>query len=148
MRPPHIVAVHAFFTDQDGRTLLIRRANTGYMDGWFGVPAGHVEPLEFVGAALVREMQEEVGVVVPGYPELMPVHVMHRLKPDDFRIDYFYVIKKWQGEIHNNEPEKCSEMLWAEPKNLPEKVIPYIRFALEKIQAGEMFSEFVEPERE
>lgn len=146
MRPPHIVAVHAFFIDENNRILLIKRANTGYMDGWFGVPAGHVELLEFVGSALVREMQEEVGVAVAGYPELLPAHVMHRLKPDDFRIDYFYMIKKWQGEIRNNESEKCSEMLWVEPEDLPEKMIPYIRFAWEKIQAGEIFSEFVEPE--
>ena len=145
MRPPHLVAVHAFFIDPQGQVLLIQRANTGYMDGWYGVPAGHVEENQFVSQSMTRELLEEVG----GRPSvdtfLEPAHVMHRLKPGDERIDYFYVLSSWDGELLNNEPEKCTGLFWFSPDELPEKMIPYIRHAWEKIQIGEKFSEFLEP---
>jgi len=146
MRPPHVVAVHAFFVNQNGQVLLIERANTGYMDGWFGVPAGHVEEGEFASQSLVRELLEEVGVRPLRNDVLEPAHVMHRLKTGDERIDYFYLFSSWEGELSNMEPEKCAGLTWFLPDELPEKMIPYIRHAWEKIQAGESFSEFSEPD--
>ncbi len=136
-----LVAVHAFFII-DEKVLLSERANTGYMDGFFSVPAGHVEKGESIWSAMKREIQEEVGVTIDHEHE--PIHVMRRAKSDEDRIDYFFVIKKWSGELQNTEPEKCSGIEWYELKNLPDNTIPYIRFALEQIEKERMFSEFEE----
>ncbi len=116
------------------------------MDGWYGIPAGHVEELEFASESLTREIQEEVGVILKNHQT--PVHVMHRLKMNDFRIDYFYLIREWEGKLQNCEPDKCSELVWVPSENLGDHVIPYIQFAWEKILEGEKFSEFTEPEVE
>ena len=80
------VAVHLFFF-QDERVLLLRRFNTGWQDGKYSVPAGHVEAGESVTAAAIREAGEELGVCLK--PEMLEViHVMHR-KSNDERVDFF-----------------------------------------------------------
>ena len=38
------------------RLLLSKRLNTGFKDGLFGIPAGHLNPGEGVVAAAVREV--------------------------------------------------------------------------------------------
>ncbi|WP_256977438.1 NUDIX hydrolase [Microbacterium sp. Yaish 1] len=50
----------AVVTDGDGRTLLVRKRGTER----FMAPGGKPEPGESAGAALVRELHEELGVVV------------------------------------------------------------------------------------
>lgn len=55
---------------------------------------------------------------------------MHR-KSDDERIDYFVIIDKWNGDVHNCEPHKCDNLLWCNMNNLPKETIPYIKRAIE-----------------
>ena len=42
--------------------LLMRRAGTGFCDGQYSVPTGHVDGNEPLTHAMVREAKEEVGV--------------------------------------------------------------------------------------
>lgn len=44
----------------DGRVLLMRQAGSGYDDGEFSLPAGHVDGGEDVKTALVRELAEKL----------------------------------------------------------------------------------------
>lgn len=139
-----LVAVHAFFI-KDGKILLLRRKNTGYMDGFYSVPAGHVDGEETIWKAMVREAFEEVAVKLDPDSELDPVHVMHRTKTnDEERIDYFYKIENWNGELENAEPEKCDHLRWFELDGLPEKIIPYVKLGIEKVKSSAVFSEFDE----
>ncbi len=47
--------------EKDGKILLIRRANTGWRDGEYGFPAGHVEANETFLETCVHETKEEGG---------------------------------------------------------------------------------------
>ena len=47
---------------KEGKILLIRRKGTGYRDGWYSMPSGHLEKGEAISAAAVREAREEVGI--------------------------------------------------------------------------------------
>lgn len=138
-----LVAVHAFFI-KDEQVLLLKRANTGYMDGCFSVPAGHVDGGESIWKAMQREIREEVDVVVKKAHQ--PIHVMHRTDKSkgEERIDYFFLIKDWKGLTKIGEIEKCSALEWFKLWQLPDNIIPYIKFALEKVQDGVLFSEFEE----
>ncbi len=136
-----VSAVHLFLV-RDGRVLLVRRCNTGYEDGNYSVPAGHLDGDEEVVAAAAREAWEEVGIAVDR-GDLRVVGVMHRRaeagRMGDERIDFFLEASRWQGEVGNREPGKCDELVWAAPERLPANVIPYVRRALENWRRGVWF---------
>ena len=108
--------------------LLLLRADTGYMDGYWAVPAGHVERGESVLAAAVRELKEEVGIDVDP-SDLQPVTAMHRTggngDPIDERVDFFFVTEKWSGEPRLMEPDKAADLDWYPLDNLPDPVVPH-----------------------
>jgi 8-oxo-dGTP pyrophosphatase MutT (NUDIX family) len=139
MRNKLPVAVHLFFL-RDKQILLLRRFNTGYEDGNYSVVAGHVDAGESVMQAAIREAREEVGIILEP-ADIQIVHVMNR-KSDDERIDFFMAVRHWVGEITNNEPQKCDELSWATMDSLPYNIIPYVKYGLEKYQAGVFYSEF------
>lgn len=120
--------------------LMSRRFNTGYEDGKYSLPAGHVEAGETLTAALAREVGEEIGLVLNlKYTEL--VHVMHR-RHNDIRVDYFFTCQKYSGIPTNLEPDKCDDIRFFPVKNLPDNTIPYIRHAIACVRRGEIYSEF------
>lgn len=120
-------AVHLIFI-QDQQVLLSCRANTGYMDGFFSVIAGHIEPGETIALAAMREAREEAGLTLqPG--DIETVQVMHRRDGEE-RIDFFLRVHTWLGEITNAEPHKCTGLAWFPLDALPENTVPYVRQAL------------------
>lgn len=133
------VTVHLFFIRGD-QILVARRANTGYRDGEYSVPAGHLDGGETVRAAAAREAEEEVGVRIEA-EDIRFSSVMHRIEGDE-RVDFFVRIQKWQGEIVNAEPDKCDELRWVDMDDLPEKIIPYVRQAIQNHREGIVFEEF------
>ena len=134
-----ILSLYVIFI-KEGETLLLRRQNTGYEDGNYGLPAGHADGDESARDGACREALEEVGVVVKPR-DLEFVHVMHRRQEDE-RVDIFFSVKKWEGEPKNTEPHRCDDVSWFAFDKLPENTIPYIRQALEATQKGIKYSEF------
>lgn len=128
---------------QAGKILLLRRYNTGYEDGKYSVAAGHFESGETATQCLIREAEEEIGIVLS--PEDVEMaHVMHRnsgTAENGNRMDVFFVARKWTGDITNKEPNKCDDVSWFGLDNLPENIIPYIWHALECIRQGDHYSE-------
>jgi 8-oxo-dGTP pyrophosphatase MutT (NUDIX family) len=139
MRAKFPVTVHLLFFREE-QVLLLLRCNTGYRDGEYSVPAGHLDGNETVMAAAIREAEEETGLRLDS-ANLVFSSIMHRNEGEE-RVDFFIRVLKWQGEPVNAEPEKCGELRWAEIKNLPENTIPYVRKALENYRSGITFDEF------
>jgi ADP-ribose pyrophosphatase YjhB (NUDIX family) len=119
--------------------LLMLRANTGYMDGFWAVPAGHVERGESALEAAVREVREEVGVEIDP-ADLVPVTAMHRTggngDPIDERVDFFFTASKWSGEPRLMEPEKADALEWFALDKLPEPRVPHEARVLREMQSG------------
>ena len=134
-----ILSVYLIFI-KDGKVLLLRRQNTGYEDGNYGLVAGHADGNESARDAACREALEEAGVRLNAN-DLVPAHFMHRRQADE-RFDVFFKAGEWQGEIKNTEPEKCDDLSWFPLDDLPANTIPYIRQALECIQKSKVYSQF------
>lgn len=128
---------------QDDKILLLKRANTGYFDGSYSLPAGHFEADEPATVVAAREAKEEIGVIIDPH-NLQLKHTLHRLSDIPVRherIDLFFETDTWQGDATNAEPDKCSEILWIEAERLPENVVPEVKQALQHIKKGQIYSE-------
>ena len=115
MRAKFPVTVHLLFF-RENQLLLLRRYNTGYEDGNYSVPAGHLDGGETVRMAAIREAHEEVGVHID-LDDIAFATVIHRKSDDTLsgtgeRVDFFVHIKNWAGELVNAEPEKCDQLRW------------------------------------
>ncbi len=122
--------------------LLQRRCNTGYKDGEYGIPSGHVEKGESFTKALIREIKEEIGITLKPQ-NLEVIHVMHRKSEmEEERIDTFFIAHKWKNEIQNMEPHKCDDLSWFPLNNLPDNTINYIRFVFKQIKNKIFYSEY------
>jgi ADP-ribose pyrophosphatase YjhB (NUDIX family) len=139
MRAKFPTTVHLFFFRGD-EILLLRRFNTGYRDGEYSVPDGHLDGGETVMAAAAREAGEEVGVQID-LAALAFSSVMHRNEGEE-RIDFFVHVRAWEGELFNAEPDKCDELRWTCVNALPANIIPYVQRAIENHQGGVRFDEF------
>ena len=139
MRARFPVTVHLLFL-RDAKILLLRRYNTGFRDGEYSVPAGHLDGGETVMAAAAREAAEEVGLLIEP-DELSFSSVMHRNEGEE-RVDFFVYVHNWNGEPVNNEPNKCDDLHWEEITALPANMIPYVRQAIQNHIEGIRFDEF------
>ncbi|MGH8246201.1 MAG: NUDIX hydrolase [Gammaproteobacteria bacterium] len=139
MRARFPATVHLLFM-RENQILLLRRFNTGYADGLYSVPAGHLDGDETVMAAAAREAEEEIGVRIEA-GEIVFSSVMHRNEGDE-RVDFFVRVPVWRGEPVNAEPEKCDDLRWADAHALPENMVPYVRRAIQNDRDGVHFDEF------
>jgi 8-oxo-dGTP pyrophosphatase MutT (NUDIX family) len=130
--------VHLLLLNRDGQVLFGRRQNTGFEDGAWHVPSGHLEAGESVVQALIREAKEEIGVTIdPEHVEF--AHIMHNSSGGG-RAAFFFTVHRWGGVPENREPEKCSELHWFPLDALPDRLIDYCRVALSHIADGQAFS--------
>ncbi|HCT77025.1 MAG TPA: NUDIX hydrolase [Micromonosporaceae bacterium] len=133
------IDLHLILRDTQGRVLLGMRQNTGWADGRYGLPSGHLEDGEAATAGTAREAEEEVGVLVKT-ANLRLVHVMHH-RTDSGRMALFFEAHDWSGDIRNMEPEKCAGWGFYNPAALPGEAVAYIAQALAHIASGESYSE-------
>jgi 8-oxo-dGTP diphosphatase len=134
-----VPAAYVVLRRDDGHVLLLLREGTGWMDGHWAVPAGHVEALESVFAAALREAREEAGVTIDP-ADLEPLCVMHRTHPGhdpiDERVDFFFTASRWSGEPRLMEPDKASALDWFALDKLPEPVVPHEQQVLDALRRG------------
>jgi len=134
-----VADVHLFLI-KDNKILFLLRENTGYMDGYYHVPAGHLDGEEKIASALIREAKEEIGIAIE--PEdIKFVHIMHN-KSNNERVAFFFEVKKWHGYIKNMEPDKCGRLAWFPLNKLPENIVPYAKKSIEYYLKGINFSHY------
>ena len=125
---------------EDGKVLLQRRFNTGFADGQYGVPSGHMDGNETPREGCAREVQEEINIIIE--PEdLRIVHSGYR-RMEDERFDFYMMTDQYVGEIKNMEPHKCNDLSWFPLDDLPKNTVDYIRVALEHIKNETQYSEY------
>jgi len=137
-RHKSIIAVYLILREGP-KTLLLQRANTGYRDGQYGLPAGHVDAGEPIIDAMVREAKEEINIDIHS-DHLQLVHVRDRNADDGHRVDFFFTCSKWHGRPENAEPHKCSDLTWHDHRDEQLDIIPYIKEVLNHTDTREIYS--------
>lgn len=136
-RPRVIVDVNLLIVRR-GQILLGRRFGTGFADGQYSVPAGHLELGESVVLAAIREAKEELSIDLS--PDAVRfVQVMHNSYGIG-RLAFFFEVKRWEGDIVNMEPHKCDDLRWFDTGGLPANMIPYIREAVDHYLCGRVLT--------
>ena len=94
----HVVA--AVISGGDGRILMAQRPPGKVYEGYWEFPGGKIEPNETAAAALVRELNEELGITVEtAYPWITRryMYAHARVALHFFRVTHFC------GELHARE---------------------------------------------
>ena|SRR3990167_5704611 len=129
---------------KNNKIAFVLRSKTEWMNGYYGLPSGKVEKGESFTACALREAKEEIGINIDP-KDLTYVHTVHRHEPSSFAVewvDVYFEATSWIGEPKNAELHKHSELAWLDPGNLPDNIVPSVRFALEQIKQGKIYSEY------
>ncbi len=139
MRDLFPVVVHALLLRR-GAVLLLRRAGTGYLDGWYALPGGHLQRGEGIVECAVREVREETGIVLVA-SQLRPGAVMPYRFKDNQGIDFIMMCDAFIGEPRIAEPDRADDLGFWPVDALPHNTVPFIRHTLELGENGEWFLE-------
>ena len=106
--------------DADGRVLLAQRPQGKPMAGLWEFPGGKVEDGETPEQSLIRELQEELGVVVKE-DCLAPLTFASHAYPDFHLLMPLYVCRRWEGKVTATEGQKLA---WVKPNRLRDYEMP------------------------
>ncbi len=114
LSPPLFPVVAVALVDADGRILVQQRPEGKPMAGLWEFPGGKVEPGETPEAALIRELEEELGIVVPVACLAPATFASHPIGARHLVL-LLYVCRKWQGRV---EARHASALKWVRPVEL------------------------------
>ena len=123
-------AIHMIIT-KDNKILVQKRKGSKLWPGYYALPAGHIDEGENQYEAMVREAKEELGVIMDPADIINSYVVLRRNYFDidgkklENYIDYYFEINNYIGEAKIMEEDKCDELIWVDPNNLPEPFINY-----------------------
>ena len=122
--------------NEKDEVLLALRKNTGYNDGNFELPGGHVEAEEDLMQAMIREAKEELGIKLKR-EDLKIAHILHRYKAN--RLNFIVSACNYEGTLKIGEPDKCEKLEWFDLKNLPDNIEEKSRKVLKEIEKGFLY---------
>lgn len=106
--------------DPDGRVLLAQRPSGKSMAGLWEFPGGKVEPGETPEAALIRELEEELGIqtwnscLAPLTFASHAYDTFHLLMP-------LFACRRWQGIV---QPREGQQLAWVRACDLRDYPMP------------------------
>jgi 8-oxo-dGTP diphosphatase len=106
--------------DADGRVLIAQRPAGKPMAGLWEFPGGKVESGERPEQTLIRELKEELGVVV-NENCLAPLAFASHAYPDFHLLMPLYVCRRWEGTVTAAEGQ---QLAWVRPNRLRDYDMP------------------------
>ncbi|MGB1235229.1 MAG: (deoxy)nucleoside triphosphate pyrophosphohydrolase [Planktomarina sp.] len=106
--------------DVDGRVLLAQRPEGKSMAGLWEFPGGKVEAGETPEAALIRELEEELGINT--WESCLAPLAFASHSYDDFHLLMpLFACRKWDGIPH---PKENQTLKWVKPRDFSEYSMP------------------------
>jgi 8-oxo-dGTP diphosphatase len=106
--------------DSDGRVLLAERPAHKTMAGLWEFPGGKVEPGERPEQTLIRELKEELNIVVDEAC-LAPLTFASHAYEDFHLLMPLYVCRRWSGIVR---PREGQRLAWVRPNRLKDYKMP------------------------
>ncbi len=106
--------------DADGRVLIAQRPAGKSMAGLWEFPGGKVEDGEAPEASLIRELQEELGIVV-NEACLAPLTFASHAYRNFHLLMPLYVCRRWEGQVTAQEGQTLA---WVKPNRLRDYEMP------------------------
>jgi 8-oxo-dGTP diphosphatase len=106
--------------DADGRVLIAQRPQGKSMAGLWEFPGGKVETGERPEQSLIRELKEELGIIVKEEC-LAPLTFASHLYPDFHLLMPLYVCRRWEGIVAAQEGQSLK---WVRPTELRDYPMP------------------------
>lgn len=134
MTTPLIHVAAAALLNAEGQVLLASRPKGKSMEGLFEFPGGKIHAGETPEAALIRELQEELGVTPLA---LEPLAFVSHSYPELHVVLLLFLCTEWEGEP---EAKEGQELCWAKPQEMknfpmPKADVPLVRALSERIAA-------------
>ncbi|HEX3861575.1 MAG TPA: 8-oxo-dGTP diphosphatase MutT [Stellaceae bacterium] len=117
---PIILVAAVALIDTDGRVLLAERPAGKHLAGMWEFPGGKVQPGETPEIALIRELDEELGIDVQASC-LAPFTFASHTYPEFHLLMPLYVCRKWSGIVTAREGQRLA---WVRPPRLGDYAMP------------------------
>lgn len=115
-----LLVVACALVDADRRVLIAQRPMDKSMGGLWEFPGGKVELDETPEAAIIRELEEELGVITKTAC-LAPLSFASHTYEDFHLLMPLYVCRKWQGQPQKREH---ADLKWVRPQALRDYDMP------------------------
>ncbi len=115
-----LLVVAAALVDVDGRVLIAQRPAGKTLAGLWEFPGGKVMTGERPEAALIRELDEELGILV-AEPCLAPLTFASHAYADFHLLMPLYICRRWEGFVRSREGQSLK---WVRPRELRDFPMP------------------------
>lgn len=115
-----LLVVAVALVDSDNRVLIAQRPEGKQLAGLWEFPGGKVEAGERPEETLIRELAEELGIVVRE-PCLAPLTFASFAYPDFHLLMPLYVCRRWEGFVSAREHQALA---WVRPAKLRDYPMP------------------------
>jgi 8-oxo-dGTP diphosphatase len=115
-----VLVVACALVDADGRVLIAQRPAGRSMAGLWEFPGGKVEQGERPEDSLIRELNEELSIIVREAC-LAPLTFASHAYPDFHLLMPLYVCRRWEGTVIGREGQTLA---WVKPNRLKDYPMP------------------------
>lgn len=115
-----LLVVAVALIDADSRVLIAERPAGKELAGLWEFPGGKVEPGERPEETLIRELAEELGIVVEE-PCLAPLTFASHAYERFHLLMPLYVCRRWSGLV---QPQEGQRLKWVHPRDLRSYPMP------------------------
>lgn len=109
-----LLVVACALVDQDNRVLIAQRPPGKKLAGLWEFPGGKLDPGERPEDALIRELHEELSIIVKA-PCLAPLTFASHAYDEFHLLMPLYICRRWEGFV---QPREGQAVKWVRPRDL------------------------------